>query len=99
MSLHSRRYFIKTFGASAISLPAGMFFFCSLSQAAELPLLNVSSRQARALEYVEETTNPSQSCLNCRLYQGKPGKDSGPCTILPGKAVRAKGWCRSWTKR
>ena len=99
MSAHSRRYFIKTLGTRALSLPAGMFFFCSLTQAAELPRLNLSSRQARALEYVHETTNPSQSCLNCRLYQGKPGKDWGPCTILPGKAVSAKGRCRSWTKR
>ena len=39
----------------------------------------------------------TQFCDNCQLYQG--GDEWGPCSIFPGKAVAAKGWCNAWVPK
>ncbi len=36
-----------------------------------------------------------QHCANCQFVQGE-GEWVG-CTLFPGKAVHANGWCMSWT--
>lgn len=69
--------------------------------AAELPLLAVDSAEARAVKYVENasqagTAAPGNNCENCMLYQGAIGSTQGPCSLFPGKQVKAAGWCSSW---
>lgn len=42
----------------------------------------------------------TQFCRNCILFNGgKVTTDAeGPCSLFPGKAVPAGGWCNSWAK-
>lgn len=42
----------------------------------------------------------TQLCQNCLLFNGgKITKDAeAPCTLFPGKAVPAAGWCNSFAK-
>ena len=72
------------------------------AHAADLPLLSESDPAAKALEYVEDATKAkgAQSgslCSNCSVYGGADGATAGPCTLFPGKSVKAAGWCKSWS--
>ena len=40
--------------------------------------------------------SPGSNCANCGLYQGANGSARGPCSLFPGKEVKAAGWCSSW---
>jgi hypothetical protein len=67
----------------------------------DAPLLAVDAPEAKALKYVENATQakgatPGASCANCGLYQGKDGSASGLCQLIPGKLVKAAGWCTGW---
>ena len=68
--------------------------------AADAPLLSASAPEAKAVHYVENARGVKQaqgnSCANCGLYQGADGSAQGPCQIVPGKEVKAAGWCTSW---
>jgi len=72
------------------------------AHAAELPLLSESDPAAKALDYVEDAAKAkgAQSgslCSNCSVYSGADGAAAGPCTLFPGKWVKAAGWCKSWS--
>ncbi len=72
------------------------------AQAADLPLLSESDPAAKALDYVEDAAKAkgAQSgslCSNCSVYGGADGAAAGPCTLFPGKSVKANGWCKSWS--
>lgn len=43
-----------------------------------------------------EEGGASQSCANCSLYQPEDEGEWGGCTVIPGKAVKATGWCSLW---
>lgn len=65
------------------------------------PLLAVDSPEGRAVHYVENAANakgakPGNNCASCGLYQGANGSTQGPCSLFPGKEVKAAGWCSSW---
>jgi hypothetical protein len=32
-------------------------------------------------------------CANCALFGGKASDATGPCPIMAGRLVSAKGWC------
>jgi hypothetical protein len=38
-------------------------------------------------------------CGNCQLFQGKPSDAWGPCGVMGGKLVNAKGWCIAWARK
>lgn len=73
------------------------------------PMLDEADAAAVALGYVADTTRADktkypkhatdQACVNCALYQGTAGAESGPCPLFPGKQVAAKGWCSSYVKK
>jgi hypothetical protein len=72
--------------------------------AAELPLLAPDDPTGKALKYVPDVSKaaeakPGSKCDNCKLYQGPAGAAQGPCLLFPGKAVKASGWCSSWTAK
>jgi high potential iron-sulfur protein len=72
------------------------------AHAADLPLLSESDPAAKALDYVEDATRakgaqPGSLCSNCSVYGGADGAPAGPCTLFPGKWVKANGWCKSWS--
>ena len=41
----------------------------------------------------------SQTCGNCKQFQGKAGDRSGGCNLFGGKAVATAGWCSAWVKK
>ena len=54
------------------------------------------------LAYVEDakdTTHaafkPGSNCLNCQFFIAA----NGACTLIPGFAVTAEGWCAVWAKK
>ncbi len=72
------------------------------ADAADLPLLSESDPAARALDYVEDAAKAqgAQSgslCSNCSVYGGANAAPAGPCTLFPGKWVKANGWCKAWS--
>jgi hypothetical protein len=104
MSTSSRRHFvlqIVAVGAAIGSLDAH-------AQGAGSKL-NESDPQALALGYKDDTTKvdakkypkhePTQTCANCQLFQGKATDATGGCALFPGKQVAAAGWCSAWNKK
>ncbi|MCC5865544.1 MAG: high-potential iron-sulfur protein [Wenzhouxiangella sp.] len=74
-----------------------------------LPELELDNPTARALGYQHDANlidaqqypqrQPSHLCSNCALYSGREGDEWGPCSLFPGKAVNAGGWCTAWAPR
>ena len=77
--------------------------------AAELPRLSSANPAATSLGYTEDTAlvdaqkfpkhQPTQLCANCKQFQGSSGAQYGPCTLYPGNAVNAKGWCSGYVAK
>jgi hypothetical protein len=73
------------------------------SAASELPRLDEADRSAKALSYAHDASRieaatrggADRSCRTCRFYTNA-GEAWGPCTLFPGKAVSADGWCKGW---
>jgi hypothetical protein len=70
--------------------------------AAQLPLLSADAPEAKAVHYAEDASTSKRApkgatCANCGLYQGATGSTEGPCQLFPGRDVKAKGWCSSWS--
>ena len=74
----------------------------------DLPRVSLDDPQAKALGYVHDATTvdaaaqpryqPGQICKNCALYTGGD-EPWGGCSIFPGKAVNANGWCSAYVPR
>lgn len=72
--------------------------------AADLPLVTSADPTAAALMYVDDATKakaakPGSHCGGCALYQGAANSKSGPCSLFPGKQVKATGWCMAWAQK
>jgi hypothetical protein len=106
--MNTRRRFLTRLVASA-GVPA---LLCgrAFAQAPPPPVkLEESDPVATALGYKEDTTKvdavkyplhkAEQKCVNCALYQGKPGEASGPCAAFGGKLVTEAGWCSVYAKK
>ncbi len=112
----SRRRFLAQV---AIAVPAGAALLdaavntasAQAAAPAALPRLDLNDPSAKALLYVEDTSQvdrknplaarftPDQNCANCSQIQGKAGDAFRPCAIFPGKLVSSKGWCSVWAKK
>jgi hypothetical protein len=80
------------------------------SEAAGLEYVKPDNSTAKALGYVEDATaleegarpdkgatkGADQFCTNCQFYTEVDG-NGGKCSLFPGKLVKARGWCRSWS--
>jgi hypothetical protein len=102
-NLESRRQFLKM--TVAMSATAALASIAGLVRAADMLHLTDSDPTAKALGYVEDastTRNPlykaGSTCANCQFYTGA-ADGYGPCQLFPGKAVNAKGWCSSYTRK
>ena len=106
MSKIARRKFIQVSAlaaAGALAFPGRRVF------AEDLPKLSEDDPQAKGLRYVHDAStidpasrpNPAevQNCANCALIQGNDGDAWRPCSIFPGKAVAANGWCSVWAPK
>lgn len=109
----SRRQFFSTlvFGG----LVSGLAFFgrgLAPAQvwAAGLPMLDPKDALAQTMGFhtdakkvdakkwpkIKETAG--QTCGGCQFFT-EVGKPTSPCSIFPGKAVPAAGWCSAWVKK
>ncbi|HEY8052296.1 MAG TPA: high-potential iron-sulfur protein [Steroidobacteraceae bacterium] len=100
----TRRAFLKRLmlGVTLTPIAALVSRQTLADDSASAPLLSVDAPEARAVKYVESAAQatgrvPDSSCANCGLYQGASGSAQGPCQLFPGKAVKAAGWCSSWS--
>jgi hypothetical protein len=98
----SRRRLLKkvTLGIALLPLATASL---RRAAAADLPLVTEDDPTAKALKYVPDASKasgakPGSHCGNCALYQGGNAAQGG-CLLFPGKAVKAAGWCSSWTPK
>jgi len=111
--LLSRRDALKALAIGAGSLMAAGAVAADAAKpaGAALPHLGVGEPTAMALGYVESTQglDPKKAptykagskCSNCLQSKGK-GNDGDAwigCTLFPGKAVSAQGWCKAYVPR
>ena len=102
----ARRRFLKV-AAAVVTTPIAASMLPQLGFAADLPHLDSSDATAKALAYTEDAAtakaNPAfkadSVCANCQFFQGTATDTYGPCTLFPGKAVNAKGWCAGYSKK
>lgn len=100
---HSRRHVLKRAALGALLLPLAALG-ARAAFAADTPLVTEDDPTAKALKYVTDASKgvgakPGSKCANCNFYQGAAGSAQGPCQLFPGKAVKAAGWCASWTAK
>jgi len=103
-----RRRFIKMGFGSIVAVPVTSLLVSTTARA-ELVLLDENDTMAKNLGYRHDTNavdrdaypnhSPEQLCSNCKIYLGQPGDPQGACTIFPGKAVKASGWCSAWVAK
>ena len=90
---------------AAVSVPLATLMGSRSAVAGELPRLSLDDRSAKALSYVHDASQAPAGkrkdgtfCKNCNLIQSAEG-EWRPCSIFPGKAVNANGWCAAWVGR
>jgi hypothetical protein len=99
----SRRRLLKRVSVGVTLIPfAGLPLSAAL--AADLPLVAADDPIAKTLKYVSDASQasdakPGSKCANCSNYHGTGGSTQGGCTLFTGKAVKATGWCSSWTAK
>jgi len=102
----SRRRFVSL---AVVAAGAGLGGLLAARPAAsqELPRLKESDPAAQGLRYVHDASRvdtrtrggADRKCSNCRFYGGGSESEWGPCSLFPGKAVSADGWCTAWAAR
>ena len=95
----SRRQLLKKVALGTVLIPVAV----RTAGAADLPLVSADDPTAKALKYTPDVSKatgakPGSKCANCTLYQGGAAAQGG-CLLFPGKAVKAAGWCSSWTPK
>jgi len=101
VTVTSRRQLLRNFALGVALLPLAR---APRALAADAPLLSTDDPTAKALKYVTDVAQatgakPGSKCANCKLYQGTADGAQGGCLLFPGKAVKAAGWCASWTAK
>ncbi len=104
----SRRDAVKLMLGGLAAVPVLNLVGMTSAQAADLPHVDeANDPTAKALKYVHDATKAvradkagtpgdQQLCSNCQFIGAAEG-EWHPCTLFPGKAVNANGWCASWT--
>jgi High potential iron-sulfur protein len=102
---------MKTSRRNFIIVVAGLTSSLLLDRAASADTATISESDpsAQALGYKADATKvdkakysnytAGETCATCQFYQGTAGSPSGPCPLLGGKAVDAKGWCTGYAKK
>ena len=103
----SRRRFVTYSTAVTFIAPAFATLGARPAAAEALPRLDEKDASASALQYVHDASKADPGtrgagdrfCRNCRFYTDAAAAEWGPCTLFPGKAVSAEGWCTAWAAR
>ena len=95
---------MKASGAAATVVTAG--FATPAFASTDLPRVNEDGPMATALSYVHDARTVDAAkrlsdrfCHNCALFAGTPDDEWEKCSIFPGKAVAAEGWCSAWAPK
>ena len=99
MTDQNRRQFLSTAGAAVVAIPAASLIGSRLAFAADVPMVDATSAQAVALQYVEATATEGQMCSNCALYQAEDGAEAGMCPLFQGVQVGGNAWCSAWAPK
>ena len=101
-----RRFFAAT--GTALGAAAIVSALPRVARADDLPHLALTDPTASALNYTEDASKVDEAkaptyvagsaCANCNFFQGAAAA-WGPCSLFPGKAVNAKGWCAGYAKK
>jgi len=105
----SRRDAVKMMLGGFAAIPVINLVGLTNVQASDLPHVDeATDPTAMALKYKHDATQADraaaarpgkpadeQVCSNCQFAQGEG--DWVGCSLFPGKAVSAAGWCASWT--
>jgi hypothetical protein len=89
---HGRRRVLKLVAGGIVAVPLAKLLLSSPAHAAKT--ISPSDPLAKQIKYVENSPKKGQTCSNCRYYGGSG--PTGPCSILQGKLVVAKGWSTAW---
>ncbi len=96
-----RREFLQVGLTAAAVLPvAGALLRAGTARAEGEMVTDVEAMKAtvQALQYIDESAKPDQTCANCQFYTaGEGGK--GKCLLFVQGLVTEGGWCMSWTKK
>ena len=99
----SRRGFVKGALGVVAAVPLAAVLRGRDAIAQDLPKVSEDDDMAKNLNYVHdasksEMAGEGQKCANCQLFTGGDA-EWGPCSLFPGKAVSAKGWCMTWVQK
>ena len=95
----NRRKFNKLLGTGIVAVPLAGVVGTLPSHAADKPLLDPETAQAKALQYMTESDKEGKSCSTCTLYQGAADSEAGPCPLFGENTVSAKAWCSAWVAK
>jgi len=100
----TRRRLLQALAAASVAAALPMY-----AQAQSPPPLSVEDPTAKALGYVEDSSQADaarfpahkagQDCIGCNFYQGQGKAARGPCSLFPGKSVAGKGWCSAFVAK
>ena len=98
----TRRRFLIGSGLAVTAVPFVGGLWSPAADAQALKPLPADNPTAKALAYVDDaskTTHPNfkpgSNCANCQFFTAA----TGACSLFPGFAVAAKGWCSAWAKK
>ncbi len=106
----SRRDAVKLVLGGLATVPLLNLVGMAAAHAEELPHVDAATDPtALALKYHDDATQADraaaarpglpadqQHCANCQFVLANEG-EWRPCSLFPGKAINANGWCASWT--
>ena len=104
---NSRREFFKRGLGAVAAVSVAQLAANRVAFAADLPHVEETDPTAVAMGYKHEAAKVDKAkfpryqdgmaCAKCALYQG--GAEWGGCSLFPGKAVSAKGWCNAYAPK
>ncbi|MGD8957817.1 MAG: high-potential iron-sulfur protein [Chromatiaceae bacterium] len=105
----NRRQAIKLIAGGVAAIPLAGLMTSGTAAASELPHVTEDDPIAVGLQYKHDasqaprTDKPgapadTQHCGNCQLF-GQGDGEWRACSIFPGKAVNANGWCTAWVMK
>lgn len=96
----NRRRITKIIGLGAVyTAPLTTVIATIPKKSSAATLVDPSSPQAIALQYIESSPHADKACLLCALYQGASDTEFAPCPLYPGQKVKAIGWCSAYAPK